>query len=158
MVAGIQDVATRPYSYPLQEEQMSLSITESADIETLVVGYAALRARMEADSIRLGKWEHQIIQAMDDQGATILDHPTQHVSLRRPVRWDKPKLDPIRELVPPGALEGAYYPRHEVTTVVEATWNMVKTKSLSKYGRDVQAILEGAQFEGAPKLSITPKE
>ena len=136
---------------------MSLSTTESVDIETLVIGYAALKARMESDSIRLGQMELRIIQAMDDQGATILDHPTQHVSLRRPVRWDKSKLDPIRELVPPEALKGAYYPRHEVSTVVEANWNMTKTRGLGKYGTGVQDILDGARFEGAPKLSITPK-
>lgn len=137
---------------------MSVSTAESVDIETLVVGYAALKARMEADSIRLGKWAHQIVRAMDDQGATVLDHPTQTVSLSRPTRWDKSKLDPIRELVPPEALKGAYYPRHEVSTVVEANWNMTKTRGLGKYGTGVQDILDGARFEGAPKLSITPKE
>lgn len=141
----------------LAEDWQGNEAGRAYDLETLVVSYAALQARLAEDTDTLGRMAMRIVQAMDAASATVLDHPLYDVEIKRQTKWDRSKLAAIRELVPPDALDGAYIPAHEETFQAPEAWNMTKVKTLAKYGKAVQDVLAAAQYPGAPRLTVKAK-
>ena len=148
--AAIRDEAATAYD-------IALGLAIKGDLEPMITAYAALQRRMATDKIHLGKMEQKIVELMGAHNATVVEHPTQDVKITQQIMWDKSKLFPLRELVSPGMLAEAYVPAHEETIQVQESWNMTKVKPLTHLGKEVQAVLDAAQYLGAPRLSIKPK-
>ena len=127
----------------------------------LVDEYVALGDAIKTTRDRMDQIEHQLVQQMQDDGATKLAHPTQNVSLGTGrATWDHGILAGIREYVEQIALEevGAFVPAHTETVDVPEKWNITKLKVFKAYGRDIKALIDRARIEGPPRLSIKPKD
>jgi len=128
------------------------------DMEELVRRWGVLDERIRKDTEDRDRLGWAITRSMQEDGATALDHPTHVVELATKNEWDRSKLHPLRELIPPEVLAKGYTPEHEETVVVAESWNMQQVKTWVKYGNRVQAIIEGAAKPKPPVLAIRPKE
>lgn len=125
--------------------------------EELIDAWANIVATQEALTRERYEIEQELMRRMAADGATILDHPRYDVTLTAKIEYDRGKLHPLRELVPPEVVAKGYTPEHEETVVVPERWNMTKVKTWAKYGKAAQEIIEAAAFKSAPRLSIKAK-
>ena len=130
---------------------------DDLDTDTLVDTWLA-QAQVKAFAEReMGHIEMELTHRMVANGATAIPHPAATVTFEGGQAWDKSKLYPLRELVSPEDLDGAYMPEHEETVVVAESWNMTKVKPLAKFGREVAEAIESARVPTAPRLKIKPR-
>ena len=133
---------------------------EFADLDTnelvTLIGRQQDAVREMADALH--RMEYALQRRMEADGATAIPHPDYVVTLKRPVVWDRTKLAALGELVPPDILATCFTPRHEETVIVEAAYNMTVGKTLGKYGRAVQEVLDAAKGEGPARLSVTARK
>jgi len=99
----------------------------------------------------------QVVEAMEDQGATIARTDTHVAKLTPKVSYDPSILAKLREITDPEDLDGVYTPEHEEIRMVPERWNMTKGRKLLKLGNDHQAIIEDAKIFGNPSLKVFVK-
>lgn len=104
--------------------------------------------------------EAELRRRMEARGAEVAEFGSYAVELKRPAVWYRDRLLPLLECeeIPEAALREAYTPAHEETVQVEAKWNMTKAKTLTKYGARAREIIEAAQGQGDPVLTVKPKQ
>lgn len=107
---------------------------------------------------RLGHIEWELTCMMQAEGATALSHPDYEVRLASRPTYDYGKLAPLRELIPQAEIDKACIPEHKETVTVPEKWDMRTALTFKKFGRDVEAILDGARVDGEPRISIKPKK
>ena len=130
-------------------------MTEEADA---LIGAWVEASREAAEwKERLGRIEWELTRMMQDDGATALPHPEYDVALTYRPTYDYGKLAGLRELVPQAEIDRAFVPEHKETVTVKDRWDMRKALTFKKFGREVEAVLDGARVMGEPKISIKPK-
>ena len=105
--------------------------------------------------------EFELIQELNESGATAIPHPEYEVKLTHPIKGsDDGALRPLLEREDIGDLiidEGAYIPPHKKEIEVKGKWDFGKLNKLKKYGTDVAAIIESGKIT-TDKLTIKPKK
>mgnify|MGYP003135042927 CR=1 FL=1 len=96
----------------------------------------------------------EVIEQMDDIGATESRVTVGKVELSRPVTYDTNVLAGLREITSPEDLAGAYTPPHDVVRHVPGSWNMTKGRSLKKLSHQHSGIIEDAKIYGRPRVKI----
>jgi len=133
-------------------------LVEDLTIEEVVTEYARIKGQIDGLRDLQNLLEHQIVQAMEADGATILDHPDFNVELSESREWDRSKLSPLAELIPPDVLAKSFTPAHQATIDVPDRWDMRQVLALRRRGTRVQEIIDGAQIPGRRRLSVKEKE
>ena len=104
--------------------------------------------------------EFELIQELNESGATAIPHPQYEVKLTHPIKGsDDGALRPLLEREDIGDLiidEGAYTPPHKKEIEVKGKWDFGKLNKLKKYGTDVAAIIESGKIT-TTKLTIKPR-
>jgi hypothetical protein len=95
---------------------------------------------------------------MEADGRTRLLTGDHEAKLTYTYTYDEAALEPLRNCVPPEALDGAFIPEHEQTRLVPARWNMTKGRALAKWGDQARAVIEGARRVKGRKLSVASRE
>jgi hypothetical protein len=135
-------------------------MTDYADMDTeaLVSAYAVITDSLVVTRETQLKMEYEIITRMQEDGATMLDHPMQDVELKVDTIYDRDKLHPLRELVPPEIVAKGFFPEHEETVTVKERWDMRRILTWRKYGKAAKDIIEAASRPGKAKLVVKAKE
>ena len=99
----------------------------------------------------------QIIEKMEEDGATIARSDKHVAKLTPKVSYDSSILANLREITAPEDLVGVYSPEHQEVRTVPEKWNMTKGKKLLKLGNDHKAIIDDAKIFGNPSLKVYEK-
>lgn len=106
--------------------------------------------------------EATLLRRLEGRGAKELHHPELDIKLDTPSpSYDYGKLRKLGELVPPDVLLTGFTPEHQETQVVtvKEKWNAVKFKTWTKYGKEIQEVIDGARMESGPaRLKISAKK
>jgi hypothetical protein len=126
--------------------------------EELVTSYAEVERSLVALREKHLLMEAELVQRMQADEATVIDHPTHTVKLKVGTEYDKSRLFPLHELVDPEVLAAGYTAEHEKTVTVPESYDMRKILPLRSRGKDVAAVIDAASHPGKPRLTIEAKE
>jgi hypothetical protein len=128
------------------------------DTEALVEAYAITTDALVVTRETQLAMEYEIISRMQDDGATILDHPSYNVTLAVKTEYIREELHPLRELVSPEIVAKGFNAEHEETVMIQERWDMRQVLTWRKYGQKAKDIIEAASRPGKVKLSVEAKE
>ena len=144
-----------------------MKLKEKGDVEMskstndLINELANLKSILQTLRDEISQKEFELIQELNESGATAIPHPEYEVKLTPPIKdANDTILRPLLEREDIGDLiidEGAYIPPHKKEIEVKAKWDFGKLNKLKKYGTDVAAIIESGKITTA-KLTIKPKK
>ena len=133
-------------------------MTESTN--DLINELANLNSILQTLRDEISQKEFELIQELNESGATAIPHPQYEVKLTHPIKGsDDGALRPLLEREDIGDLiidEGAYTPPHKKEIEVKGKWDFGKLNKLKKYGTDVAAIIESGKIT-TTKLTIKPR-
>ena len=136
-------------------------ITEPLTPERMVELYAV--AIRQADRFRdmAGKWELDMLQYMEAEGATAIPHAKFNVEVSQTNSYDRTKFTPLLEIFNEVDLDKCYEPERTETKLVTtpAAWHTQQVKAAAnRYGDKAKAIVEGAAMPGPRRLKFSAIE
>ncbi len=126
--------------------------------ERMVELYAV--AMKQADRFRdmAAKLEFDMLQYMDEQGATAIPHERYNVEVTQANSYDRTKFTPLLEIFNEADLGKCYQPERTETKLVTtpAAWSTPQVKVAAKrYGDKALAIVEGAMMMGPRRFKVS---
>ena len=133
-------------------------ITDRITPERMVELYAV--AIRQADRFRdmAAKLEFDMLQYMEEQGATAIPHELYNVQATQVNSYDRTKFTPLLEIFNETDLGKCYEPERTETKLVTtpATWSTQQVKAAAKrYGDKALAIVDGAAMLGPRRLKFS---
>jgi hypothetical protein len=110
--------------------------------------------KLREDRLQL---EAQLQNEMATNGASMLDHPTLTVEMKKgKATYDISKAWQLKELIPADEWEKVYMPE-ETGVIKPERLDGRRMKALAKFGGEIPNVIEGLTLREPPRLSIKEK-
>ena len=124
--------------------------------ERMVDLYAV--AIKQADRFRdmAAKLEFDMLQYMDEQGATAIPHARFNVEVTQANSYDKARFKPLLEIFNETDLDKCYTAPHTKRVDVSEAWDTVKVKAAARrYGTKAVGVVESAILPGPRRIKFS---